>query len=147
MFPSALRCGRNTRPPPATSIPGRAIGWRRGWSSARRNVAKSAQSKAQSTRCWKTKMSHPIWTLLHHRMTQEHLGPYLPTFLVNEDERKAAEQFNERYIHGGWRPFGQGKFTLTDTHILKYPGDPPLIPIAVTHLRDELILLYSSDVV
>jgi hypothetical protein len=92
-------------------------------------------------------MSNPIWTLLHHRMTSEHLGPYLPTFLVIEDERKAAEQFNERYKFGGWRPFGQDKFKLMENHLLKYPGDPPQQPLAITHLRDELILLYPSDVV
>jgi hypothetical protein len=92
-------------------------------------------------------MSNPIWTLLHPLMTYEHLGPYLPYFLVNEDERPAAQQFNERYKFGGWRPFGQDKFTLTETHILKYPGDPAHQPMAVTHLRDEVILLYNSDVV
>jgi len=91
-------------------------------------------------------MSHPTWRLLHPAMTAEHIGPYLPYFLVVEDKRKAAEQFNERYIHGGWSPFGQDKFHLSDNNTLKYPGDPPLKPLAMTQLRDELILLYQSDV-
>jgi len=80
-------------------------------------------------------------------MTHAHIGPYLPYFLVVEDKRKAAEQFNERYRHGGWQPFGQAQFTLTENNILRYPGDPPLKPLAKTQLRDELILLYVSDVV
>jgi hypothetical protein len=91
-------------------------------------------------------MTHPTWVLINHRMTPEYLGSYLPYFLVVEDERKAAEQFNERYKYGGWRPFGQDKFQLTDTHILKYPGDPPLVPLAMTQLRDEMIFLYQGDI-
>jgi len=80
-------------------------------------------------------------------MTIEALGPYLPYFLVIEDERKAAEQFNERYKFGGWRPFGQDKFSMTTTGTLRYPGDPPLPPLAMTLLRDEKIFLYQSDMV
>jgi hypothetical protein len=88
-------------------------------------------------------MSNPVWMVLHPGVD---LGPFLPYFLVNEDERKAAEQFNERYLYGGWRPFGQNQFRLSETHVLQYPGDPPLYPLAITHLRDEVILMYQSDV-
>jgi hypothetical protein len=80
-------------------------------------------------------------------MTVEALGPYLPYFLVVEDPRSAAEQFNERYKFGGWRPFGQDKFKMTTTGTLLYPGDPPSPPIAMTILRDEKIFLYQGDVV
>ncbi len=77
---------------------------------------------------------------LHPEATIEHLG-YLPGMLDADDPRPAAEQFNERYGFGGWRP--QRGFTLDhDIFALKYPGDPMMLPIAMTHLRDELIVFY-----
>jgi hypothetical protein len=91
-------------------------------------------------------MNHPAWVGLHPAVTAEHLG-YLPGFLDLADERKAAVQLNERYVHGGWRPFGQDKFKLSASNMLRYPGDPPLKPIAMAMLRDEMILLYQSDIV
>lgn len=80
----------------------------------------------------------PSWTLMHKGMTAEHLG-LIPSFLDRDDPRPAKEQFNENYI-AGWRPF-KG-FTKGDNHELQYPGDNPLKPVAVTHLRDEVIILY-----
>lgn len=92
-------------------------------------------------------MKHPTWFALQPGVGPEHLG-YLPGFLDLNDERKAAEQFNERYVHGGWRPYGQDKFKLIGKDkVLQYPGDPPIRPYALTMLHDETILLYQSDVV
>lgn len=79
------------------------------------------------------------WELLHPRMTEEHLG-YLPSFLFESDPRSAKEQFNERYTFGGFRPF-EG-FKLGEDNSLRYPGDPPMFPLAQVKLRDELIVLY-----
>jgi len=48
-------------------------------------------------------------------------------------------------VRGGWRPikgFTQGKGAT-----LKYPGDPPLHPIALWHLRDEMIVVYRYGLV
>lgn len=63
---------------------------------------------------------------------------FLPAFLNEEDPRPAGEQFNTNYV-GGWNPFPG--FTMED-NTLQYPGDPPLIPIGCTTLRDEVILFY-----
>jgi hypothetical protein len=65
----------------------------------------------------------------------------LPDFLVFTDQRKASEQFAERYAFGGWRPFKGFKFD-PQTKAIKYPGDPALKPIASVELRDELVLIY-----
>ena len=67
----------------------------------------------------------------------EELG-FLPEFLDEDDPRSAREQFNANYV-GGWNPFPG--FTMED-NTLQYPGDPPLIPIGYTTLRDEVILFY-----
>lgn len=66
----------------------------------------------------------------------------LPQMLSVDDPRPAKEQLNTGYSHGGgWHPF-QG-FTLTEENHLTYPDDPPIRPIAVATLRNELILLYD----
>lgn len=82
------------------------------------------------------------WTLLHPKMTMEHLG-YIPGFLQESDERPAREQINERYKFGGWQPYS-GFTKLTAKNALTHPGDPALIPIAMTRLRDERIFVYQS---
>ena len=84
-----------------------------------------------------------IWKLLHPRMTGEHLG-LLPGMLNPSDPRKARDQFDAAYQHGGgWRPFAG--FKLLDDNSLAYPGDPPQRALAETWLRDERILLYESE--
>lgn len=80
----------------------------------------------------------PSWILLHNGMTAEHLG-LIPSFLDRDDPRPAKEQFAEAYI-GGWRPLTS--FKKLDNHAIQFPGDLPLKPIAVTHLRNEVIVLY-----
>lgn len=90
-------------------------------------------------------MTHPTVVALHPRCTPTHVG-FIPTFLDLDDERPAAEQFQERYIYGGWR--NQEGFTRGDVrYSLKYPGDPTLLPIATMQLRDETIMVYEHGYV
>ena len=85
------------------------------------------------------------WTMLHPEATPDMLG-YLPGFLSEKDPDKAREQLNKNYSHGGgWFPMK--RFTKLPDGRLKYPGDPPLLPLAQTKLRDELIVLYEHEVV
>jgi len=87
-----------------------------------------------------------VWALLHPRMKAEHLG-FLPSFLNDADPRSAKKQIDANYQFGGWQPVGAGKFKLTKGYRLLYPGDPPQEPIAMTSLRDEVIVVYESDFV
>ena len=81
--------------------------------------------------------------LLHPKMTEEHLG-LLPEFLSESDPSPARTQLDENYRHGGgWDPFKGFKFDLV-TKSLKYPGDPPMKPLAVAKLRDEEIYFYDG---
>lgn len=78
--------------------------------------------------------------LLHPLINHGHLG-WIPTFLDADDPRSAKEQLDSNYQHGGgWHPM-RG-FAMGDGHVIAYPGDPPLHPIAEAKLRDELILIY-----
>lgn len=79
-----------------------------------------------------------VWTLF--RGTHPEVLGFIPSFLDPDDPRPAAEQFNARYI-AGWHPF-EG-FTLLGNGDLKYTGDPPLHPLAMTNLRDEQITFYE----
>jgi hypothetical protein len=79
------------------------------------------------------------WQLLHPGMTLEHLGA-IPEFLDEADPRPAKAQFAERYV-SGWSPMQQ--WELRPGHILKYPGDPAMKPLARLDFRDETILLYQ----
>jgi hypothetical protein len=64
---------------------------------------------------------------------------FIPTFIDESDPRPAREQFDERYVYGGWRP--QEGFT-NDEATLFYPDDPPLKPLACFALREEMIFVY-----
>lgn len=86
------------------------------------------------------KMLH--WELLHPRADFEMLG-FLPSFVFEDDPRHAAEQFNERYVFGGWSPFRGFEFDPKDGSI-SYPGDPVMKPLAKAQLRDETIYFYQS---
>lgn len=90
-------------------------------------------------------MNHPPVFALHPRCTVDHVG-FIPTFLDEDDPRPAAEQFQERYIYGGWR--NQSGFKKGNVrYSLRYPGDPPLYPIAAMQLRDETIMVYDCGYV
>lgn len=66
---------------------------------------------------------------------------YLPLFLSDDDPRPAWEQFNENYV-SGWNRFDG--FELDGT-TLRYDGDPPMKPLAMTSLREETIYVYRSS--
>lgn len=85
----------------------------------------------------------PQWKLLHPAMTAEALGR-LPFMLDLNNPAPAREQLDQGYAHGGgWDPF-QG-FTLRKDYCLIYSGDPPVKPIAMTVLRNELVVLYEHE--
>jgi hypothetical protein len=72
----------------------------------------------------------------------------IPSFIYQSDPRPAREQFNERYAHGGgWNPIEGFKQAAGGGSTLRYPGDPPLSPIAAFTLRDEMIVVYRFSIV
>lgn len=89
------------------------------------------------------------FTLLHPRMTQDHLG-ILPEFFVDSDPRPAKEQLNERYAHGGgYRPIKGFKLS-NEGMFIKYPGDERLKPLAKATLhpgteQEEELYFYESS--
>jgi hypothetical protein len=87
-------------------------------------------------------MTYPTVLILDMRYADPNFVGFIPTFLDLDDPRSAKEQFAERYYHyGGWR--NQEGFTALDgSPTLKYPGDPPLQPIACMRLREEMIFVY-----
>jgi hypothetical protein len=81
-----------------------------------------------------------VWIRRHPKANADwHLG-FIPSFLNEDDERSAREQFNENYI-SGWRPM-KG-FKLLKNGNLKYPEDPETQLLFETHLRDETIYVYE----
>ena len=86
---------------------------------------------------------HPDWVSLHPNTRADNLGE-LPYMLDEDDPRAARDQLHANYAHGGgWRPFTG--FTLNKDFSMSYPGDPPTYPIAMTKLRDEIIILSEHD--
>lgn len=84
----------------------------------------------------------PVWTIKHPQFSYDGLG-YLPSFLDTDNPLPAKEQFHQAYSHGGgWMRF-EG-FTMTETGI-KYPGDPEMVLLAETKLRDETIRFYEAS--
>lgn len=74
----------------------------------------------------------------------------LNDMLLEEDDRPAAVQFNERYAHGGgWRPLDKAKAKKQPDgyYRMLYEGDPALAEIARAQLRDELIILFEAEFV
>jgi hypothetical protein len=74
----------------------------------------------------------------------------LPGMLSLEDERPAAEQFNERYAHGGgWKPTPSTNREARLTHgglRLEFPKWVEAFEaVAYTELRDEKIIVYRSS--
>jgi hypothetical protein len=82
------------------------------------------------------------WVLFDERYPPEQLA-VLNGMLSVDDPRPACEQLGAGYAQfGGWRPMpGFSMLSLR----LKYPGDPPLPPWALTTLRNEAILVYPGD--
>lgn len=71
----------------------------------------------------------------------------IPHMLDPTDPDRAAAQFHKNYQHGGgWRPI-KGFALDPKTLAIVYPGDPPYRPLALIHLRDEVILFYPCALV
>jgi len=86
----------------------------------------------------------PAWIMLHPRMTMQHLGA-LPMFLDKNDSRPAKEQFDDNYgFAGGWSPM-PGWEMIWETSSIQYPGDEPLLPLAMTMLHGETIFYYRNS--
>jgi len=82
-----------------------------------------------------------LWVQLDPRAHPDHLG-FIPSFLSEHDLRRAREQFDANYTHGGgWDTF-KG-FKLLPNGSIVYPGDPPLPPLFKSQLRDETITVYA----
>lgn len=78
--------------------------------------------------------------MLDPRYTLDALG-FLQDFISVNDPRPAKEQFDEGYAFaGGWRPMPG--FKMHPGGRLLYPGDPPMLPFAMTKIRDEVIMFY-----
>lgn len=83
------------------------------------------------------------WVALDSRFHPEDLG-FLWDILDSSDKRPVKEQLEDRYRHGGgWSPFGQGQWKLDRmTMTLRYPGDPPMKPLAMTAVGPEHVFFY-----
>lgn len=90
-------------------------------------------------------MREIVILMLDLRASPDHIGS-IPDMLDAEDPRKAAEQLDIGYAHGGgWSP--TPGFTMDDSGHLKYPGDPPLAPLAAIPFREEIVLIYEHSIV
>ena len=82
------------------------------------------------------------WIACHPGFKPEMLG-LMPSFLDDRDLRSAREQINANYAHGG------GWFAIEGFHydklsgLLEYEGDPPYKPLAMSRLRDEVLIFYE----
>lgn len=66
---------------------------------------------------------------------------FLPGLISENDPRPVKEQLEDTYAHGGgWNPMPGWR--MDEDHTLRYPGDPAMRPLAMTYIRDELILFY-----
>jgi hypothetical protein len=84
-----------------------------------------------------------IWTGCHPKFSPETLG-LIPSFLDETDPRPAKQQIDANYQHGGgWRPIEGFKFNIQNGATLTYPEDPPYRPLAMTRMRDEIIIFYD----
>ena len=82
--------------------------------------------------------------ILDRHTSIEDLG-LLPEFLSSFDPSPAREQLDRNYQHGGgWRSFTSG-WVVSDDMTISYPGDEPLSPLAVAHLRNESIYVYPHS--
>ena len=81
-----------------------------------------------------------LWKRIHPKATPDMLG-LIPLFLKDSDPRPAREQLAEAPC--GWDSF-RG-FTMDAQGLLHYPGDPPVVPLFETTLRDETIRLYDFE--
>lgn len=83
-----------------------------------------------------------VLLIINHdlRATLDHWG-YIPSWLDDANPKSAKEQLKDGY--GSWDHFDG--LALLPNDCLKYPGDPPLVPISEILLRNERIVLYPSS--
>lgn len=88
------------------------------------------------------------WTLFSEGMTMDHLG-LIPMMMSADDPRTLKEQIEENYAHGGgWRSRGMEQFTFDPiTALAKFPGDPPMRPMAQFVCRSEALYFYDYAIV
>jgi hypothetical protein len=68
---------------------------------------------------------------------------FLPGILLDEDKRPIKAQLEDRYRHGGgWRPIPG--ITMLPNKTLRFPGDPPFRPSAVSRINDEVAVFYEQ---
>lgn len=88
------------------------------------------------------------WTLYGNTHPTD-LG-YLPILIDGKhDQRPFREQIAANYTHGGgYQPYGEGQWELLPGNVLKFPGDPPLKPMAstVNPFSNEVFLFYPHAV-
>jgi len=73
----------------------------------------------------------------------EGLG-FIPSFISAANPASAKEQIDANYAHGGgWRSSNSFTMGKDQELISKYPEDPDLFPLAIGHLRDEIIYFYD----
>lgn len=73
---------------------------------------------------------------------------WLPMIFMDSDDRRAQEQADDRYKHGGgWVPMEGWIIDYDNAAQLEYPGDLPIKPIAFTRLKDQLVFLYPYSIV
>lgn len=85
-----------------------------------------------------------IWTATKHlpgHMPMIDVLGLIPHFMDEDDPRPAAAQIRDGYI-GGWSP-AKGFTLMPESHALVYPGDPDLLPMCESALRDERIFVYA----
>jgi hypothetical protein len=83
-----------------------------------------------------------IWTNI------EEVG-YLIEIISDRDPRTVREQIESNYAHGGgWNPLSGFSLHLNQgigCAELCYPGDPPMRERSRTHIRDELVIVFTYD--
>lgn len=98
------------------------------------------QRIADALRVLEKKHGGEAWFKVHETVE---LG-FLPGFILDSDPRPVREQIDDRYKHGGgWFPFSG--FKLLPNGDLSYPEDEPTKVLAMTRLRDEIIIFYEHS--
>ena len=85
----------------------------------------------------------PQTVTIFRRDAERLIGP-LPSFLDPADPRPAREQFDANYRFGGWRPIKGFTCDWKKDGTIRYPGDPPLRPIAGMHHHREMVMFYDQ---
>ena len=81
-----------------------------------------------------------VTVVLDKNATPNEIG-FIPSFLDENDQRSAREQLDANYQHGGgFCPLEKYK---RDGLTLLYPGDPPMKPLAMCLMRNEMVLIYQ----